>query len=79
MYCQLKNGLCYGFMPGRALMVDDVRDESMMKRIVRTVTKLHSLEIPAHFQDSPPVVWQKMDMFLKIIPETFGDEKKDKW
>lgn len=79
VYCQLKNGLCYGFTPGRALTVDDVCDERMMKRIVRTMTKLHLLEIPAHFQDSPPVVWQKMDKFLKIVPETFGDEKKDKW
>ena len=79
VYCQLKNGLCYGFMPGRALTVDDVRDERMMKRIIRTMTRLHSLEIPVHFRDRPPVVWQKMDNFLKIVPETFGDENKDKW
>ena len=79
VYCQLKNGLCYGFTPGRPLTVDDVRDERMIKRIIRTMTKLHSLEIPSHFQDSQPVVWQKMDKFLKIVPETFGDEKKDKW
>ena len=79
VYCQLKNGLCYGFTPGRSLTVDDVCDENMIMRIVRTMVKLHSLEIPTHFQGSPPVVWQKMEKFLKIVPETFGDEKKDKW
>ena len=79
VYCQLKNGLCYGFMPGRALTVDDVRDERMMKRIVRTMTRLHSQEIPVHFQDRPTLVWQKMDKLLQIVPETFGDENKNKW
>ena len=79
VYCQLKNGLCYGFTPGVPLSVDDVRDEKMIRRIIRTMATLHSLEIPSHFEDSPPVVWQKVDKFLKIVPKTFGDEKKDKW
>ena len=79
VYCQLKNGLCYGFMPGRTLTVDDVRDERMMKRIVCTMTRLHSQEIPVHFRDRPTLVWQKMDKLLQIVPETFGDENKDKW
>ena len=79
VYYQLKNGLCYGFTPGRNVSVDEVREEKMMRRIVRTMVKLHALEIPAHFRDSQPVVWQKMDNFLKIVPETFGDPVKDRW
>lgn len=79
VYCQLKNGLCYGFTPGRNISVEEMRDERMMLRIVQTMTKVHALEIPAYFNGGQPVLWKKMDNFLNIVPETFGDPEKDKW
>ena len=79
VYCQLKNGLCYGYIPGRALTVDDVCDERMMERIICAMTRLHSFKIPAHFEDSTPVLWQKLDNFLEIAPKTFSDKRKNMW
>ena len=78
VYYQLKNGLCYGFTPGRNISVDEMREERMMKRIVQTMSRVHALEIPAHFQNGHPVLWKKMDNFLNIVPKTFGDSTKDK-
>lgn len=78
VYYQLKNGLCYGFTPGRNISVDEMREESMARRIVRTMVKLHSLKIPEHFGKCEPVLWPKMDNFLKIVPDSFGDPVKDK-
>ena len=79
VYCQLKNGLCYGFAPGRNVSVDELREEGMMRRIIQTMAKLHSLKIPTHFSKCGPVLWSKIENFLNIVPETFGDSVKDKW
>ena len=79
IYCQLGNGLCYGFTPGRNLRMDEVREEKMMARIIRTMVRVHAVEIPAHFSSGEPVLWKKMYNFLDIVPQTFGDPVKDKW
>ena len=79
IYCQLRNGLCYGFMPGRNLRVDEVREEKMMARIIRTMVQLHAVEIPSHFSSREPILWKKIYNFLNIVPNMFGDPAKDKW
>ena len=78
LYYQLKNGLCYGFIPGKQLDVMDLQDEHMMKRIVRAMVKLHLHELPTQFTKREPVLWERMDKWLSMVPEKFSDPEKQK-
>lgn len=78
LYYQLKNGLCYGFVPGEQLDVMDLQDEHMMKRIVRAMVKLHLLEVPTHFKKREPVLWERMDKWMSMVPEKFSDPQKQR-
>ena len=78
IYYQLKNGLCYGFVPGRQLDVTELQDEEMMKRVVRAMVRLHLLELPTHFKKREPVLWERMDKWLSMVPEKFDDSEKQK-
>ena len=76
LYYQLKNGLCYGFVPGKQLDVMDLQDECMMKRVVRAMVRLHLLELPTHFKKREPVLWERMDKWLSMVPERFSNPQK---
>ena len=78
LYYQLKNGLCYGFVPGKQLDVMDLQDEHMMKRIVRTMVKLHLHDLPSHFRKREPVLWERMDKWLAMVPKKFSDPLKQR-
>ena len=79
LYYQLKNGLCYGFVQGRQLDVMELQDAAMMRRIVRAMVKLHLLELPSQFLKREPVLWERMDKWLSMVPERFGDPNKQQW
>lgn len=79
VYVQLKNGLCYGFMPGSPLSGTDIKDESMIKRIAQPIAKLHSLEIPVEFRGRKPLVWHKFKKWIEITPNKFDDPVQQKW
>lgn len=75
LYLQLKNGLCYGFSPGRRLKVHETTSNStIMRKIAGVMAKLHSLEIPTYFKDREPFLWIKITQFLKMVPTSFLDQ-----
>ena len=76
LYYQLKNGLCYGFVPGRQLDVIELQDERMMRRIVQAMVRLHLLEVPSQFLKREPVLWERMDKWLSMVPQKFEDTEK---
>lgn len=78
LYYQLKNGLCYGFIPGKQLDVMDLQDELMMRRIAQAMVRLHLLELPTHFTKREPVLWERMDKWLSMVPEKFSDPEKQR-
>ena len=78
LYYQLKNGLCYGFVPGRKLDVMELQDAGMMKRIVSAMVKLHLLELPSQFKKREPVLWERMDKWLSMVPKEFSDPQKQR-
>ena len=75
LHFQLKNGLCYGFVPGRQLDVMELQDTTMMRRIVRAMVKLHLLELPSQFLKREPVLWERMDKWLSMVPERFDNQE----
>ena len=46
LHCQFRNGLCYGFAPGRRMEVEEMSDEGMMGRVARTMARLHNTDVP---------------------------------
>lgn len=76
IHFQLQNGLCYGFVQGRQLDVMELQDEAMMKRVVQAMVKLHLLELPSQFLKREPVLWERMDKWLSMVPEEFSDPEK---
>ena len=79
VYAQLKNGLCYGFLKGNPLSITDVKECVMMKRVAKSVAKLHSLDIPHAFMGRKPHVWYKAKKWLAVVQHTFDDPIKQKW
>ena len=79
LYYQLKNGLCYGFVPGRQLDVMELQDATMMRGIIRAMVKLHLLELPSQFLKQEPVLWERTDKWLSMVPERYDDPEKQQW
>ena len=74
MYAQLKNGLCYGFCPGRRLEIKEATEDwTIMEKIACLTAKLHSLEIPPHFSGREPFLWMKIYPLLANVPLSFSD------
>ena len=77
LYCRLKNAFCYGFVKGRNLTVEEMRDNSMMRRTSRALAKLHAVEIPSPFRGQKPKLWASCDKWLELIPREYSDPKKN--
>jgi len=60
VYAQLSNGLCYGFLPGRQMGLEEVREEGVVKKVAMVMASLHRVEIPEHFQGRKPQLWAKV-------------------
>lgn len=79
VYLQLKNGLCYGFAPGRHVFVDEMSDEAMMRRNAHTIARLHAVEVPELLRQRKPQIWAKIDEWMGKVPGEFSDPEKNKW
>ena len=78
LYAQLSNGMCYGFMTGGSIAAEDLTNPLMMKRIVRALVKMHSLEMPTSFRGREPHVWYKSAQWLKLVPTHFDEADKQR-
>ena len=79
VYCKVRNGMCYGFAPGRTITENEMSDKQMMKRIARAVARLHSVEILPSLSNRQPQVWAKCEEWLEKAPSKFTDREKDEW
>ncbi len=78
VYAQYKNGLCYGFQPGRHLSPTEFADPKFMKLNAQVLARLHSVAVPTVFKERPPLVWYKCDQWIKTVPQKFDDPVKQK-
>lgn len=79
LHARLKNGLCYGFSPGRRLKVCETSsNQAIMRKIAGVMAKLHTVEVPHHFKDRVPFLWLKIDEFMMNVPFSFQDEDMQK-
>ena len=76
LYCQLINGLCYGFAPGRIVTLEEMRDFKMGRRVAKTLAKLHSQPINSQYGQN-----SRLDEFfgwLDNAPQQYDTPKKNK-
>ena len=79
VYAQLKNGLCYGFSPGRRLEVHETTDDwVIMKDVAGLTARLHSLDIPSYFKEREHFLWLKINQLLANVPASFSDPDTQK-
>lgn len=79
IYCQLKNGLCYGFVTGRNVTEEEMRGEKMMRKLTTTIARLHAVPLPDALKDKKPQVWAKVEEWLEKVPTEFSDPQKQEW
>lgn len=67
IYCQFGNGLCYGFVPGRVVELEELYQLEMSCRIARALGRLHSISIPSLGKQA--TAFQMIDRLLQKIPQ----------
>ena len=75
VYCQLENGLCYGFAPGRMVKLSELHDPAMGKRVAVALAQLHTLEVPPSLQGCMLDVF--FDGYLSKVPTKFSKSKNN--
>ncbi len=60
VYAKLRNGLCYGFQPGRQMGLQEVKSEGVFQKVAQVMADLHVVNIPEHFQNRKPQLWAKV-------------------
>ena len=73
VYCQLDNGLCYGYVPGRQVKLEELHDPAMGKRVATALARLHTLEVPPSLQQCMLDVF--LDGFIRKVPGVFTNDK----
>lgn len=77
LYATFRNGLAYEFVPGVTLTPDTVRDERTWPLVARRMAQMHKVQDGTE-GGREPALPEKMDQFLKLLPEVFSDPEKDK-
>ncbi|XP_064634399.1 ethanolamine kinase 1-like isoform X2 [Lineus longissimus] len=78
LYCAFKNGLAYGFIPGRTLDEKSVREDHIGSLIAKEMVNFHALQVP-ELKDSniTPTVFRTMRKWLKVIPAEFPEPERN--
>ena len=50
IHAQLSNGLCYGFLPGRQMDLEEMQSERIWQKVVHVIDALHAVEIPEYLK-----------------------------
>ncbi|XP_050671402.1 ethanolamine kinase isoform X2 [Leptidea sinapis] len=75
IYGVFANGLVYQYYPGVTLTVDSVINSKIAALIAIRMAQMHKVELPQEVKKEP-MVWDKIEQFLRLIPETFSNSTK---
>lgn len=77
LHCAFRNGLCYGYNPGRVVDVALVRDPHVSKLIAQTLARMHSVKLCSDGLKALPSLFPTMHKYLSLVPTEFADIKKN--
>ncbi|KAH9383414.1 hypothetical protein HPB48_024656 [Haemaphysalis longicornis] len=69
LHCAFRNGLCYGFNPGRVADTALVRDPHVSRLIAQTLARMHS--------EARPSLFPTLHKYLSLVPTHFDDLEKN--
>ncbi|XP_047545921.1 ethanolamine kinase [Vanessa atalanta] len=75
IYGVFKNGLAYEYYPGVTLSPNTVIDSKISGLVAKQMAKMHKIELGKEIKKEP-MVWDKTEQFLSLIPEKFTDANK---
>lgn len=80
LHCAFRNGLCYGFNPGRVADTALVRDPHVSRLIAQTLARMHSVRLRKGGQDQAearPSLFPTLHKYLSLVPTHFDDLEKN--
>ncbi|CAG9791938.1 unnamed protein product [Diatraea saccharalis] len=75
VYGIFENGLAYQYFPGVTLDIDSVLSNKIWPRIAQKMAKMHKVKLGNDIKEEP-MVWDKIEQFLGLLPEPFTDDNK---
>ncbi|KJE91772.1 choline/ethanolamine kinase [Capsaspora owczarzaki ATCC 30864] len=76
VFGRFQNGYCYGYLQGEPLDVEMMRDAHISRLTARKLASWHQTHIPG---DTTPMLFNTLEKWMSIIPESFEDNPtKDK-
>lgn len=78
LYATFKNGLAYQFIQGDILTVENVREPNVYWLVAKRMAQMHKLN--PNFPDTSkvPIIWDKAEKFMSIMPKEFEDPDKQR-
>lgn len=77
LYATFQNGLAYEYVPGCTLNDETVIHPEIYKLVARRMAKMHRVN-EVENAEAKPMLWDKMQDFLNLVPERFSDCDKQK-
>jgi len=74
VYAHFDNGLCYGYVMGTPLVLSDLYDKIMMRRIARELARIHALPLPTEETNRPLLHDVFFTGWLSEVPESLETE-----
>ena len=69
VYAHFDNGLCYGYVKGTPLELNDLYDKMMMRRIAKELARIHALPSPDQDPENTVLYGSFFSRWLTEIPE----------
>ena len=76
VYAHFDNGLCYGYVKGAPLELNDLYDKMMMRRIARELARIHALPLPAEDANKPLLYDVFFTGWLNELPKSLETEAR---
>lgn len=77
LYATFRNGLAYEFVPGVTLTPDSCREERVWPLVAKRMAQMHKVRDESVGDCRKPMLPDKLDQFLKLVPQVFSDLVKD--
>lgn len=77
LYAVFQNGIAYEYVPGIMLTCDSVAKPTVWPLIARNMAEMHKVQTAQQQSTTnkkpEPMLWEKFEQFLRLIPERFTD------
>ncbi|XP_043269199.1 ethanolamine kinase 1 [Venturia canescens] len=76
LYATFNNGLAYEFIQGDILTVENVRQPDVYWLVAKRMAQMHKLNPNLPDTGKEPIIWEKTEKFMSIMPKEFDDPEK---